>query len=340
MTKTILYLFALLLVFAIAKPTKGDLDCFGKIQYFLIFPFNNIFFLLVCKSIISDAEKYISSNSSETDVENFLDHTACAILIISDLKRDCENLVQEYYPAFVSYIISRETPTVACEQLQVCPTNSTQAKQSPPLLKLNAVKPTSQKVKGALECTLCTTIVNLAESILGSNASETTIENFLEHTICGILPSTLAQDCDSLVEAYLPALVQYIQQGESGSVACAQLGLCNSTSTAPLLKLNIVKPNTQKVKNSLECAACEVIVQLAETFLGSNASESSIENFLENTVCGLVPSSYTSVCDTLVKQYTPSLVTYIQNSVSPSVACAGVGLCTSNKKQAQKTSTK
>jgi len=277
---------------------------------------------LLCKIIITSAEAHLSPDLGE--VEHFL--AMCDLPLMANHKARCESFINNNYAALVSYINQKETPTFACEKLSACSSNNVR-----PLLKLNPVQPAEeQPVKGALECTICTTIINLAESILGSNASETAIENFLEHTVCGILPGSLKQDCDALVQAYLPALVQYIQEGEDGQVACTQLGLCNSTTVRPLLKLNPVQPaEEQQVRDALECTACTIIVTLAETFLGSNASESTIENFMENTVCSLVPSTYQTICDTIVQTYTPQLITYIQNQVSPTTACQQVGLCNS-----------
>eukprot|EP01091_Cochliopodium_minus_P020001 TRINITY_DN85_c0_g1_i21.p1 TRINITY_DN85_c0_g1~~TRINITY_DN85_c0_g1_i21.p1 ORF type:complete len:284 (-),score=73.64 TRINITY_DN85_c0_g1_i21:27-878(-) len=282
MNTKIFILLSIFILFINAMPIKDEANCF------------------LCKIIVTNAEKTMTSGN---DVENYLNNKACDSPLLGHMKKECKSMINNHGSALVSFITAKETPSVACEQLRLCNIKPQVLK---PLLKLNAVKPSQQAFKGALECTICTTVINLAESILGSNASETAIENFLNNTVCGILPGSLKEDCDALIVAYLPALVSYIQQGESGSVACTQLGLC--TSTVPLMKLNAVKPSQQAFKGALECTICTTVINLAESILGSNASESAIENFLNNTVCGILPGSLKEDCDALIVAYLPALV--------------------------------
>jgi len=255
------------------------------------------------------------------------------------LAQDCDALITAYLPALVQYIQAGENGTVACGQIGLC--NNTAVKpilklSEPikPAFKLSAPQPKA-KAKG-IECTICSLLINLAESILGSNASESAIENFLENDACGILPKSLAQDCDALVTAYLPALVQYIQTGENGTVACTQMGLCNGTSVRPILKLSEpIKPAFKlsapqpKERSSIECAACTALVTISELILGTNASETAIENFLDNTACSYLPKTLQTVCDSIVTAYLPALVQYIQTGENGNVACTQMGLCNS-----------
>jgi saposin len=286
----------------------------------------------ICTLVINLAESALGSNASETAIEDFLDNTVCAILPFG-LGQDCDSFVTQYLPALVQFIQLGESGAIACAQIGVCSNTSVT-----PLLQLRPVQPVQpqpvqSQAGGALECLICTTVINLAESILGSNASESAIEDFLDNTVCGLLPNTLGQDCDLLVATYLPALVQYIQQGESGAIACGQIGLCNSTSVTPLLQLKPIKPAVQvaepKNKGPIECTVCTLLVSLAESYLGSNATEEQIENFLNNTACSILPSTFADICDAIVQQYTPALVQAILAQESPSTACTQIGLCSS-----------
>jgi hypothetical protein len=85
-----------------------------------------------------------------------------------------------------------------------------------------------------------------------------------------------------IVNSYLPQIIQWIQNNEPPATLCAQLALCSSKS-AP-------KPVKREVEQSV-CAVCELVVQVAESYIENNATDQQIEQKLDQ-VCGDLPSPY------------------------------------------------
>jgi cathepsin B len=80
------------------------------------------------------------------------------------------------------------------------------------------------------------------------------------------------------------------------------------------------------VNSGLECTVCEYALGWVEKEIAGNYTESKIEGALEK-VCGLLPKSYTSMCDTLIESYTPELINFILEKESPDVICKLLKVC-------------
>jgi len=65
----------------------------------------------------------------------------------------------------------------------------------------------------------------LIENFLASPGTETEIEDEL-HELCGQLPSPFDNECNNIVNTYLPVLIQWIINHENPAVLCSQLALC------------------------------------------------------------------------------------------------------------------
>lgn len=80
------------------------------------------------------------------------------------------------------------------------------------------------------------------------------------------------------------------------------------------------------VNNGLECTICEYALGWVEKEIAGNYTVSKIEGALEK-VCGLLPKSYTSLCDNLVESYTPEIINFIIQKESPDVICKLLKVC-------------
>ncbi len=69
-------------------------------------------------------------------------------------------------------------------------------------------------------------LVTYAEDYLGSNNTVNGLEAYLE-AACADLPAPYNSDCDALVAAQLPALVQWLLAKEPPELFCTQVGLCS-----------------------------------------------------------------------------------------------------------------
>lgn len=83
-----------------------------------------------------------------------------------------------------------------------------------------------------------------------------------------------------------------------------------------------------RMNSGLECTVCEYALGWVEKEIAGNFTVSKIEGALEK-VCGILPKSYTSLCDNLVESYTPEIINFILQKESPDVICKMIGLCSS-----------
>jgi len=293
------------------QPPKGEIDC------------------LLCTTIIQFAESELNSSSTQTDVENFLENVVCSFFP-SSYQFYCETFIYLNYPSLLQYILTQETPAVACIRMGAC-TNST---STTPVKEIEVPKPVAQQPQKEGEgfgCTICTLLVNLGESYLAENSTENEVENFLENTACTLLPTILSYECDAIVVSYLPALVQSILSKNNGTVECTRIGLCAGSVAKPLMKLRPVKPVVQvsepKAKESIDCTICILVINLTESYVGSNATQSAIEQFLDNTVCSLLPSLLSYACDYYVQSNIQQLVQKIKSGENGQIACTQMGTC-------------
>jgi len=65
----------------------------------------------------------------------------------------------------------------------------------------------------------------MLEQYLGSPDTEHEIEDELSQ-VCAQLPSPFNDECQKIVDTYLPQLVQWIISNENPTVLCSQLDLC------------------------------------------------------------------------------------------------------------------
>jgi len=78
----------------------------------------------------------------------------------------------------------------------------------------------------------------------------------------------LTDECEQVVDQYLPQLLQDLASKMNSTAICTDIGLC---------------PSTKK------CALCELLISEAQTLLQGNTSEAEIEKVLES-VCYALPS--------------------------------------------------
>ena len=74
-----------------------------------------------------------------------------------------------------------------------------------------------------------------------------------------------------------------------------------------------------------ECEICEFSVSEVETLLASNASETTIESYVDK-LCMLYPT-YDTICENAVNYYLPIVIEKLEMKYTPLVVCQDIGLC-------------
>ncbi|GFR60011.1 proactivator polypeptide, partial [Elysia marginata] len=264
---------------------------------------------VLCEFVMTQLEKILAANATEQQIEQALDQV-CNLLPAS-VKQQCNDFVKQYTPTLIKLLL-QVTPDKACTFLKLCTTKNT---------GLKAVSP----VQGAIECTLCKTVMGILEKMLADNSTEKQIEQALEG-VCDTLPEEIRPECHQFMEEYIPRLVGILITYKPEDV-CTVLAICSKKAAdavhPPLQKL-VERP----VKNGPQCEICEFVMSKLDDILASNSTERQIEQALDQ-VCNFLPSSVKQQCDGFVSQYTPQLIQLLLQ-VKPQQICTFLNLCTNN----------
>jgi len=166
---------------------------------------------VLCEFIIKTLEDIISDNATQQQIISTISRV-CDILPRA-IRTQCKTFVQENGAALIQIIVDRESPHSACQQLGLCSD------------RIEKFANQFEKV-GDNMCPMCQLFVNLVENYLADNNTIAFIEWQLHNFPCALLPGNLETQCDNFVDQYVPQIIQWIQQNESPTVFCKQVGLC------------------------------------------------------------------------------------------------------------------
>jgi saposin len=215
----------------------------------------------------------------------------------------------------------KETPTQVCTKIGVC-------SKSPLLTQMVISALASATAPNDAGCSLCEAVVGFTESFLENNQTEMQIEANLD-SLCDVLGS-LSVECENLVDAYLPAIIKYLENNESPAAVCGQIGVCDAV--AQLAKQALTPANTAAAVSlsvggaaPAMCALCKTLVSYVELFLSKGAGEMAIAKQL-HALCGLT-QGFKMQCDSLVDTYLTQIITWVEAMKTPGDICVLVKMC-------------
>jgi len=167
----------------------------------------------VCELLIQYIEGFLATNQTETQIIQQLDQI-CSLL--GPLTQECDSFVALYVPQAIAWIEANENPQQFCTQVGLC------AFAKPVLRKADVKK---MIIKSGSTCSICETLAAMLEEYLGTSGAQHQIEAELAQ-LCGQLPAPFDAECNNIVAAYLPELIQWVVANENPQVLCTQLSLC------------------------------------------------------------------------------------------------------------------
>jgi saposin len=82
---------------------------------------------------------------------------------------------------------------------------------------------------GNMECVLCNYVVSKTENFLTNNHTQGQIINELDH-LCQYLPNSTSTTCVNFVDAYVPQIIDLIDDKFPPELICDKLNLCTNTT--------------------------------------------------------------------------------------------------------------
>ena len=250
----------------------------------------------VCHGIVGLIESLLKEQATQEIIIEQIDKLCDTMK--DPLKSLCDQLVAHYIPTIINWIEQGIEKAQICEKLGFCSTSVSAAIRQP----------------NGMTCTVCTTIVQAIEKAMVSTKVESEIIALVEK-LCAKIPAPYSTLCDSLVEQYVPKIMEWLEQGLEHLEICQKIGLCSAEEIK-------IRQNA----NSITCDLCTGLVKAIEEAMVSTTVESEIIALVEK-LCNKAPAPWSTLCDSLVQQYVPTIMEWLEQGLEHLEICQKIGLC-------------
>jgi molybdopterin/thiamine biosynthesis adenylyltransferase len=163
-------------------------------------------------------------------------------------------------------------------------------------------------------CSICQLVVSYVETYLQQNATEKEIIQKLD-ALCANIP-VFGPECDSVVSAYAPKIIEWIVNKEPPQAFCASVHICSA-------------PKKVEESGPIPCSLCQISATYVDKWVSENASEQAIVQRLEHFCSVIGPLS--PECQSFLAIYVPKLINWVVAKENPDTFCSQVGLCSSKQ---------
>lgn len=186
-------------------------------------------------------------------------------------------------------------------------------------------------------CTICKDMVQQAHDQLESNQTQEDIKNVFEGSCKLIHIKPIVKECITIVDQFIPELIETLASQMNPSIVCSVAGLCNSAHIDELIvKYESSKPEIKELKSrSLEkdevepdeCSKCFTVAAHMEHKLNNTPRDKILQQMLN--LCAEF-NSYSDACSATILTYFDTLYTHLQENFNAQNICHLSGQC-SNK---------
>eukprot|EP00850_Spirogloea_muscicola_P008392 SM000044S16039 [mRNA] locus=s44:603201:604650:- [translate_table: standard] len=165
-------------------------------------------------------------------------------------------------------------------------------------------------------CEACEVVAAELEVLLADPQTTEELIVVLEATVCTQAQGKFLEQCKSLVEMYVPQMIQSLQVSLNADTMCVQTGICQSE------QINAIALHKTKKE---ECVMCHFFILEAKRKLKDPVVQPKVLVFLANT-CNRVPE-YADQCKDAVGEYAPIVFANIDVVLDAKVICSKIGAC-------------
>lgn len=245
----------------------------------------------LCTDLIAKIEEIIKDTKLEEDVEK-LAKEYCDKLgtMYSAL---CEALVTQYVPQIIEWLDQGLEHAEICQKLHMC-----------------AATKVARQPENGLLCNYCVTIVQYIEKLMLDTKVESEVAKLVEK-FCAAFP-VFSGVCDKIVEKYVPIIMQWLEQGLEHEEICKKLGFCTNAIRAS--------------SNSFVCDLCTELVAKVEQIMVDTKLEKDVIA-LAQEYCEKLAVPMSTLCDSLVAQYVPQIMQWLEQGLEHLEICKKISLC-------------
>jgi len=260
----------------------------------------------VCQQLVKYVEKLIESETTKEEIIKLCEELCDKIP--APYGAICDTLVETYIEQIIEWVEQEVESLEICQRIGLCPSASKKVRLP-------------KGAKNDMACETCKQLVKFVENLLESQTAKEEIVKLCEE-LCDKIPAPYGAICDSLVEAYIDQIIEWVEQEVETLEICQRLGLCPTAKKVRLPK---------GAKNDVSCTVCKQVVALIEALMVEEKTEEEITSLVEK-LCDQLPSPYGAVCDSLAESYIPVIMQWLDQEIEVLDICKRLGLCTDAKK--------
>ncbi|XP_020280351.1 prosaposin [Pseudomyrmex gracilis] len=185
-------------------------------------------------------------------------------------------------------------------------------------------------------CGICKDMVKQARDQLESNQTQQDLKDVFEGSCKLIHIEPIVKECITIVDEFIPELVETLASQMNPSMVCSVAGLCNSAHIDKLLAEYQESPEKKDETKSVvlkndeiepdECTKCYTIGKYMENKLHNTPQETMLTQFLR--VCGQL-SSFSDSCAAIVITHFHEIYDHLHNNFNAENLCHLSGQCSS-----------
>ncbi|XP_013777064.2 uncharacterized protein LOC106461762 isoform X2 [Limulus polyphemus] len=166
-----------------------------------------------CHWTVQYVHQLLQNVKSEAEIKELVEE-ACKMLP-GTMANSCHNLVVEHGDDILGLLAIVADANLVCSVLNACPAT--------------APKPISVKNLNLDTCEVCQLVVDYADKMLEDDDFEKDIVALIEK-ICGVVPTSVGAQCESIIKTYGPYILQMIGQLANSKEVCQAIDLCKATT--------------------------------------------------------------------------------------------------------------
>jgi len=264
----------------------------------------------ICQQVVNYIATLLTQSYTEAEIVALVEQLCSSIPAPFSLA--CDAIASKYVPVIIEWLAKEMTAVDICSKVGLCST-----KAVPRFVKQN-------NADNGKVCDICQQVVNYIATLLTQSYTEAEIVALVEK-LCTSIPAPFSLACDAIAAKYVPVIIEWLAKELTAVDICSKVGLC-STKALPRIAV------PAKADNGLVCEVCKQLVFYVEDLIQEQKTQEEIIA-LAQKLCDKIPAPYGAICDTLVAQYIPQIIKWLEQEIEIIDICAKLNLCQAQQKK-------
>lgn len=287
----------------------------------------------ICTDIVTQIEQLLEDKQVEEEILEYI--LQYCQKLPSPYSSLCGAYIEQGISLVISYIEQGLESLDICVKLSLCETTKAKKIRAEPQAKPIRTR-SSIPNDGFISCTICKEALSFVKRQLEKEKVQEHI-TILVTGLCDHIPIEYQEQCKSLATDYIPLALKLIYNELNADELCTNFGLCaTQAKLRPVRRPNPLRqekyvpvtpialpPNYVKATG---CDMCNKIMAYIKNLLADEKLEDEITQRITK-LCTAFADPYSSVCQTLVEEYLPIIIVWVQGEISAADICEKTGLC-------------